>query len=372
MSRRKRLAFTLVEPFDKLRVGARRREAFTLVELLVVIAIIGILIALLLPAIQAAREAARRTQCTNNLRQIAQGLLNYHDVNKQFPLGAYAAVEEDHVAEEDGLGWATQILPQIEEQAIYDRLQNNEVPGFQGNPWITNHPPGQRGIFRVAHNNNLRPIAGGDSILSLFLCPSASLPEHAPTGEFFGQSEEPFSGTGYATAHYKGSRGHCDRGMFWKPKEGAAEYECPYDINRDGVVDSVPKKSYTRVRIEDVTDGTSKTIMIGESAYVVNSKAWPIWMGMYAETGNTMFETEDEINCGMGGVRSFPLTESELDQAIAIAGSEPTDCSFSWHVGGAYFAFVDGSVRFLTENLEQQTFWLLGDRMDDEVIRELE
>jgi prepilin-type N-terminal cleavage/methylation domain-containing protein/prepilin-type processing-associated H-X9-DG protein len=355
-----------------MRFTQRTRAAFTLVELLVVIAIIGILVALLFPAIQAAREAARRTACTNNLKQIALALLNYHDVKQQFPLGAYAAVQEDHIAEEDGLGWATQILPQIEEQPIYDRLQNNEVPGYQGNPWITNHASGQRGIFRVAHQNSLRPIAGGDTVISSFLCPSADLPSHSPAGDYFGASEEPHSGTGYATAHYKGSRGHCDRGMFWKPKEGAAEYECPYDINKDGVIDSVPKKAYSKVTIADVTDGTSKTICVGESAYVVNSGAWPIWMGMYRETGNVMFETEHPINCGIGGVRSFPLTEPELQQAIAVAFSEPTDCTFSWHPGGAYFAFVDGSVRFLNEDLEQQTFWLLGDRMDDEVIRELE
>src|SRR4051812_49238546 len=90
---------------------------FTLVELLVVIAIIGVLVALLLPAIQSAREAARRTSCTNNLKQIALALLHYEETRGQFPLGSYTAVQEDHPAEEDGLGWATQILPQLEESA---------------------------------------------------------------------------------------------------------------------------------------------------------------------------------------------------------------------------------------------------------------
>ncbi len=350
----------------------RNGGGFTLIELLVVIAIVGILVALLMPAIQAAREAARRITCTNNLKQIALALHNYHNNQGQFPLGAYAAVEEDHPAEEDGLGWATQILPQLEEQALYDQLKNNKVPGYQGNPWITNHPRGQRGIFKVAHDNGLRPIAGGDSVLSAFLCPSVELPTHVPTGDYFGLSSVPFVATGYATAHYKASRGHCDRGMFWKPKEGAAEYACPYDIDGDGVMDSVPKKAISRVRIDDVADGTSKTILLGESAYFVSSKAFPIWMGMYSETGNTMFETEDEINCGIGGVRSFPLSAPDLERAVLVGGPEPTDCSFSWHTGGAYFAFVDGSVRFLTENLERRTLWLLGDRMDNEVIRELE
>jgi prepilin-type N-terminal cleavage/methylation domain-containing protein/prepilin-type processing-associated H-X9-DG protein len=342
---------------------------FTLVELLVVIAIIGILVALLLPAIQAAREAARRTSCVNNLKQIALALLNYHEVYQQFPLGAYGAVKEDHPAEEDGLGWATRILPQLEESAIYDQLKSNKVPGYQGNPWITNHPPGQRGIFRVAHDNGLRPITGGDTVISTFLCPSVDLPLHMPNGSYFGLSQADKEGTGYATAHYKASRGHCDRGMFWPPKEGAAEYDCSYDINGDGTIDFVPKKTYTRVRIADVTDGTSKTILIGEAAYFARWQAYPLWMGVYGDDGSVMFETQDAINCNIGGARSFPLSDAELAR---MTDPEPDDCSFSWHTGGAYFAFVDGSVRFLNEDLEIRTFYLLGDRMDDEVIRELE
>src|SRR5215210_4187759 len=124
---------------ENIIMRIRKKAGFTLVELLVVIAIIGVLVALLLPAIQAAREAARRAACTNNLKQIALALLNYHDSRGQFPLGAYSAVQENHPAEEDGLGWATQILPQLEEQAIYDKLKSNTIPGYQANPWITNH-----------------------------------------------------------------------------------------------------------------------------------------------------------------------------------------------------------------------------------------
>jgi prepilin-type N-terminal cleavage/methylation domain-containing protein/prepilin-type processing-associated H-X9-DG protein len=347
-----------------------RRTGFTLVELLVVIAIIGILVALLLPAIQAAREAARRTSCTNNLKQIALALLNYHNAKNQFPLGAYAAVKEDHPAEEDGLGWATQILPQLEEQPLYDRFKNNTVPGFQNNPWITNHPPGLKGIFKVAHDNNLRPIAGGDAILTMFRCPSVDLPSIMPSGSFFGLSSADLVGTGYATAHYKASRGHCDRGMFWPPKEGAAEYECRYDIDGDGDIDSVPKKAYTRVRIQDVTDGTSKTICIGEAAYFARAASYPIWAGIFGDDGSVMFETQDAINCNIGGVRNFPLSDEQI--ARLPDTNETDDCAFSWHTGGAYFAFVDGSVHFLNENMELRLFWLLGDRMDNEVIRELE
>ena len=206
--------------------------------------------------------------------------------------------------------------------------------------------------------------------MSVFVCPSVDLPTHVPSGPYFNSSNADHIGTGYATAHYKGSRGYGDRGMFWPPKEGAAEYLYSYDINGDGTPDIVPKKAYSRVRIQDVTDGTSKTIIVGEAAYFVRADAFPIWMGIYGDDGSVMFQTEDPINCFIGGARSFPLSKAEID--TLPWGSESDDCAFSWHTGGAYFAFVDGSVRFLSENIELRSYWLLGDRADDEIIRELE
>jgi prepilin-type processing-associated H-X9-DG protein len=161
--------------------------------------------------------------------------------------------------------------------------------------------------------------------------------------------------------------------MFWPPKEGALEREdCQYDINGDGIIDLVPRKPITRVRIQDVTDGTTKTIMIGEAAYFARHQAFPLWMGMYGDDGSVMFETKDPINCSIGGARAFPLSPSELERLELIAGPEPDDCTFSWHPGGAYFAFVDGSARFLSDDMDFRTFRLYGDRMDDEIIRELE
>jgi prepilin-type processing-associated H-X9-DG protein len=176
-------------------------------------------------------------------------------------------------------------------------------------------------------------------------------------------------GTGYAAAHYKGSRGYGDRGMFWPPKEGAAEYTYSYDINGDGTPDTIPKKAYTRIRLEDVTDGTSKTIVIGEAAYFARAAAYPLWLGIYGDDGTVMFQTEDAINCNIGGVRAFPLSDAEMEKLPW--GIESDDCAFSWHPNGAYFAFVDGSIRFIDENIELRTYWLLGDRADDEIIRNL-
>ena len=101
-----------------------RYKAFTLVELLVVIAIIGILIALLLPAVQAAREAARRMSCTNNLKQLGLGLHMYHDVHKTLPIGwlGFDSSGKPHFEGDPGWAWSARILPFIEQQSLYDNL----------------------------------------------------------------------------------------------------------------------------------------------------------------------------------------------------------------------------------------------------------
>src|SRR6266705_3964424 len=99
------------------------RIGFTLVELLVVIAIIGILVALLLPAVQAAREAARRTGCSNNLKNLGLAALNHHDVMKHFPVSNGAAYAGEAPVPQSGVGWILNMLPQLEETALYDQFK---------------------------------------------------------------------------------------------------------------------------------------------------------------------------------------------------------------------------------------------------------
>jgi prepilin-type N-terminal cleavage/methylation domain-containing protein len=349
-------------------------RAFTLVELLVVIAIIGILVALLLPAIQAAREAARRSQCANNLKQITLALLNFHDTSKQFPQGAYTAAQPDPTDpnwkndEEDGLGWATKTLPYIEEQAIYDQLVHNGISNYDGNPW-------KPGIFKAAYAAGKHPLPGGDTVLPAFLCPTSDLPAKVPGGSWFGSTAaaDPIT-TGYGTSSYKASRGYCDLGMFLRKSESLALGSCSdIDLNGDGILETVSKEPVTRIRIQDVLDGTSKTIAVGEAAYHPGKltkpliPAFPVWIGTVTEDGAILFKTFQPINCNIGGVKSFPLSEGEYNR---IPGDDPKgkdDCTFSWHVNGAFFGFVDGSVHFLNEDLDLRTFALLGDRMDGEV-----
>jgi prepilin-type N-terminal cleavage/methylation domain-containing protein/prepilin-type processing-associated H-X9-DG protein len=306
---------------------AVRRRGFTLVELLVVIAIIGILVALLLPAIQAAREAARRTECSNNLKQIGLGLHIYHDTYNSLPV----AIMGDNGADDDeGFGFLCAILPFIEEQALYDVVA----------------PTGTPGIFQVYYNNNPgnHVWPGGDTVVDTYDCPSSSLPNIVPTtydvpGSRNGPlpQDAPFY-VGYATSDYKTAGGSCrgDNGIMHKLRE--AKWR----------------------RLRDVIDGTSSTIMVGESSYVFDDDDevddWPTWIGgLYSdEQVRINGRTSAPINCGCS-----PVT---MDQAIS------DDCAFSWHPGGAQFVLCDGSVRFISENIAMSTYCNLHGINDGEPV----
>ncbi len=349
------------------RNGCKR--GFTLVELLVVIAIIGVLVALLLPAIQSAREAARRSACGNNVKQIGLALLNCHDVMRQFPRGAYTHTTlATSAANQDGLGWATKILPYLEQTAAYQQIVNNKVPGYEGNPWRIPPAPGRQGFFKEAAAAGLLPVPGGDASIDTFLCPSVDLPRYVPDLGYFPLSGLSGKGRnfGYGTSHYKASRGPSDRGMFWRTAEGlkAPSTDTQADYNGDGVLENIVKEeSLTRIRMTDVMDGTSHTIAIGEAAYFLSFADFPMWMGTFFEDGSTLFKTISAINCNMAGA-SFPLATKE-----EVEKFPNDDCAYSWHPGGAFFGFVDGSVHFLTEDLDLTTFAMLGDRYDQQILR---
>jgi hypothetical protein len=142
------------------------------------------------------------------------------------------------------------------------------------------------------------------------------------------------------------------------------------DYNGDGILnDRVEKRRISRIRLTDVTDGSSKTIAVGESAYFVDAESFPTWVGAFFEDGAVLFKTRDVINCRLGSSLQFPLTQNIIDTLPGGSGSD--DCSYSWHPGGAFFGFLDGSAHFLTEDLDQRVFQLLGDRRDGEVFGEL-
>jgi prepilin-type N-terminal cleavage/methylation domain-containing protein/prepilin-type processing-associated H-X9-DG protein len=304
-----------------------KRCAFTLVELLVVIAIIGVLVALLLPAVQSAREAARRQSCLNNLKQIGLAMHNYHDTWQKLPAGAQGGKTSNV---DDGFGWGVAILPFIEQKALFDQI----------------NPNGQGGALGAYQRANNKPIPGGETVLKMYRCPSSQLPKIVPplfrlpgAGSYPPQNAIM---TGYAINDYKGAGGACN------------------GRDDDGVLGKIAELPWCR--FAEITDGLSNQLMIGESTIVTgNSRTaasvtviedWPIWIGApnTDESIRINGRTSNPINCG--------CTPNNMVLAL------DDDCAFSFHSGGAQFTFCDGSARFISQNISIQTYCNLHGRDD--------
>jgi prepilin-type N-terminal cleavage/methylation domain-containing protein len=345
-----------------------RGRAFTLVELLVVIAIIGILVALLLPAVQAAREAARRAQCSNNIKNIALAALVFHDARKRFPIdedlydgppddidltnGRWLREPADPIRDAgklSGAGWIVEILPQIEEQALYDRFKP-----FLDKKWLA--------VFQGMNANDPVLRAALASQPQVLLCPSDEF--QGPRQDqypYTTASQVPGAPVVVAVTCYKGNAGDTafvssdDLPPFNTPLgywSGGAEYiwsgkkmDCHYGTDCFGIF---WRYSYHRggVKIKDITDGTSKTFLIGEASPVDgNSAAW--------------VSDDDWATCGIG--INF---DWESYAACVPAGS----CWWnmrgfrSSHPGGVHFTLADGSVRFVVDNIDHPIYRALSTR----------
>jgi prepilin-type N-terminal cleavage/methylation domain-containing protein len=270
----------------------RRFRAFTLVELLVVIAIIGILVALLLPAIQSAREAARRAQCASNLRQLGIAMHSYHDALSSFPPAFMAISHTGQVS--GGWAWGVFLMPFIEQSPLQGELS-----------------PTQYTLSQVIGDPALLPML--QMKLSVFSCPSSPM---QPLREFQGGGAQMV-----ATANYT-----CCRGFF--------DYSGTTHLSKanNGVFYAI---SGTRMR--DVTDGTSNTFAIGErtvlAAHAHDPSKWPSW-------------------CGPGGLG----IGSTVSSSVATSLNHPTvmHAFSSHHPGGALFCFADGSVHFISDSISSQ------------------
>ncbi len=336
--------------------GGRPSQGFTLVELLVVIAIIGVLIALLLPAVQAAREAARRSDCMNRLRQISLACQNYHGARGHFP----SAVATDHqVPQPAGLtypkitshSYIVQVLPYMEMQTLRARIDLKKHWIAPENAVIRNTPlPSFRCPSQLdAEITYVSPIGGADTEeLSLLRahymgvmgakvrCPAMAHPLVPQAITYTMLSRADYPGTGDAC----GTNGH----------GGAAT---------NGVI-----YPGSKVALSKVTDGSSQTFLIGEISW--NCGPQRVWM-----TG-TASETNPESYVYTAKNVIWPLNHAFRNPADLInppPDFENNDLSFgSFHTGGAFFAMCDGSVQFLREDVDRLNVYLpLASRASEEV-----
>ena len=307
------------------------RRGFTLIELLVVIAIIAILIALLLPAVQQAREAARRTQCKNNLKQVALALHNYHDTHNVFPFGTISRI--NGVAPAPGTSntrqnWFHMTLPFIEQANLYaaisPRIEANVFPGS----W---------------------PEA--TTIIAAFMCPSD--PENPKTvQQGFHGNYLPVHGSSHAGANNSFA---ITDGMFYP---------------------------LSRTKLTDIKDGTSNTAMIGEIRLQKDSlPALGVGnvvcggthdlRGRYYNThhGNATVTTLRPPNTPVGDVAQYCNGTPQVPCRQCSSGLTETHMR-SWHTGGVQIALADGSIRFISDNIDTTTFQGVGTIRSGEVLGE--
>lgn len=312
------------------RGGRSVRSAFTLVELLVVIAIIGVLVALLLPAVQAAREAARRTQCSNNLKQLGLALHNFHDTYGKLPVGA-------HDDDNRSFCWRTWILPFVEQSSLYNQMVGAGM-------WI---PPN---MGNGANGVNVDSVPGSEvngipalsdlckTKLTFYTCPSDILPM--------------LDNDGYAKTNYCGNMG---------PALGTVTGcgSVKGDVQEGVLLFANDNNTTWTTSLAMITDGTSNTIMAGEVTVSENVKPtslndarYPIWAG-----GNN--------NGSCSGTAAAGATLRFVDVNYFInrkTGAESNSSFGSKHPGGAQFVLADASVRFINESISSEVWRAAGTR----------
>ncbi|MFL5242938.1 MAG: DUF1559 domain-containing protein [Gemmataceae bacterium] len=320
-----------------------RRPAFTLIELLVVIAIISILIGLLVPAVQKVRESANRIQCTNNLKQIGLALHNYHGTLNKFPPG-YVDGNTDPNSTPDndvgpGWGWATFLLPYIEQDNLYRQIDLTQGVQFGANAQAA-----------------LQPI-------KIYQCPSDNLVK--PFGVYDSTFSQPIATVAFA--NYVGNNGwiECFNGAGGNPGE-AGNDGLPGGSGSAGV-GLFWRNSTTR--IADLTDGMSNTIIVGERSSNHAPCTWtaavpgarcPAWMATQPFTApfspppGPAYDNADfgeALVLGHGNASHLPSADFPI--------FDP-DTFYSKHAGnGANFLFGDGSVHFLTSSIQPFTYQYL-------------
>jgi prepilin-type N-terminal cleavage/methylation domain-containing protein len=312
-----------------------RTHAFTLVELLVVIAIIGVLVALLLPAVQAARESARRSQCTNNLKQMGLAVQNYMAANKdRLPLG-YDGEPDWAAVNFNKKHLFTYILPYMEQQAVYDKIDFH----YKGSPFVD-------------------PVR--DIVIDVYICPSWTDPPISKPGQF-GYDEG-------ALTTYNGVGGATVDGL--DPiNDFVSSGFGPIPTNGVFAVEIVPKAGSPAGRFagrqrrgSEITDGQSNTLMIGE---FVHRNCLP---------GQPCDPPPGNVRPWyLGGFQRAPYSFKVIEFTPNVqVNRPPIDFNYlpmgSLHPGVTQFAFVDGSVHVMADAIERTTFQHLATANGDDVV----
>jgi prepilin-type N-terminal cleavage/methylation domain-containing protein/prepilin-type processing-associated H-X9-DG protein len=288
------------------RILHRGRSAFTLVELLVVITIIGILIALLLPAVQIAREAARKMQCANNFKQVGVALHTHHAAKGSFPVGAY----DMHRVTPSTIkiwSWSSYILPYMDQQAVYDTFDFNQADYWTG-------------------ESNQRATG---TLISSYMCPSD--PQYGERVWVSGSTPLPQAGMSDMCG----------------VMDSTYAYETGFWPRLFPEVDSIMGAVGT-CKIDDIKDGTSSTLAVGE----VTGKGQGTKIGAFW-TADNLLSTKDGIN--------GPFTVPGGEYPPNIAGIYQTGFA-SYHPGGCNFVLADGSVAFLSQEIAQNILAALTTR----------
>jgi prepilin-type N-terminal cleavage/methylation domain-containing protein/prepilin-type processing-associated H-X9-DG protein len=295
------------------------RRAFTLVELLVVIAIIGLLIALLLPAVQSARESARRSTCQNNLKNLALGVLSHHQSFRFFPrnFDGWAGAPKAVPSKENGSSWIVSTLPFIDEQPLYNQFKSSGALTGQFNPYNSVNAAGQQGI--ALNTPIVRDLM--KTALAILRCPSD--PSSAQPSDKFSE----WTGVMVTSTNYKGCAGDSWLGGMWPHADRSADY---WTIPQKGIFF---RTSYlTPVKMSQITDGTSKTFLIGEDVpdYNLHSVAF--------YSNGSWLSTDAPLN-----YLPKPPTPDQWENVFGFR---------SLHPGGAHFAFADGHADFFSEMID--------------------
>jgi len=297
--------------------SCRVSRGFTLIELLVVVGIIGVLVALLLPAVQAAREAARRTQCQNNLKQIGLAIQNYHDVHNRFPTGYISRFDSSGNDLGPGWGWATAILPELEQSALFDKIhfdKNIEDP--------------------VNLAVRTTPVA-------TLLCPSDSTQPLWTAKRYDTAGNTLQTICDVASSNYVGVFGTTEPGV-----DGDGCFSRDLDL-----------------RFADLVDGASHTLLVGERSANLGPATWvgvvtpanlfpPVGSPFPPVLNNASGMTLGHTGDGNGPNAAF----SYVNQF------------WSRHPGGSHFLFADGHLSFVSSSVDYALYLAATTRAGNEVV----